>query len=72
MDPSNTSGVVKMKKKDFERLMTYEEISKATGITVPSLKKMRMKKQIPFYKIGRLVRFRLSEIEQSLQERKVG
>lgn len=72
METSSTVGMVKMKRKDFEKLMTYQQISDATGIGVPMLKKMRQRKQLPFYKIGRTIRFRLSEVEQSIQERKVG
>lgn len=62
----------KRKDIDIERTLTYEELSAATGLKVSFLKKAKNQYELPHYKIGALVRFRLSEVEVWLKGRRTG
>lgn len=53
------------------RLMSYVELSEATGIPRGTLQNLVWRKQIPHLKLGHLVRFQPSEIAAWLQERRV-
>lgn len=55
---------------NVELLLTYAKLSAVTGLSVAFLKKAKMKYGLPHYKVGSLVRFRLSEVERWLNERK--
>jgi excisionase family DNA binding protein len=50
-----------------ERLVTIEEASKLLSIKISTLRAATFKRKIPFIKIGRLVRFRLKDLEEFIQ-----
>lgn len=55
---------------ETEKLLDYKQLSEATGLGIPFLKKAKDQYDLPFYKIGALVRFKVSEVEQWLKARK--
>lgn len=46
------------------RLLSYADLSDYTKISQSTLRRMVMNDELPYYKIGRSVRFRLAEIEE--------
>ncbi len=54
-----------------EKLMGIKDISEMLGVSVSTLYKWVSEKKIPFVKIGRLVKFRQSDIEKYLDACKV-
>jgi excisionase family DNA binding protein len=54
-----------------EHLIDITELERRTAIKQATLRKYVAQRNIPFVKIGRLVRFDLSEIEGWIRERKV-
>jgi excisionase family DNA binding protein len=52
----------------METLLNIHELENVTGIKVSTLRKFVMLKKIPYVKIGRLVRFLPSDIEQWLRD----
>jgi excisionase family DNA binding protein len=55
----------------MEELVDITELQRITSIKVTTLRKLVAHKRVPFVKIGRLVRFRLSEIDAWLVQRSV-
>jgi excisionase family DNA binding protein len=55
----------------MEHLIDIAELERRTAIKQATLRKYVVQRKIPFVKIGRLVRFDLSEIEGWIRERKV-
>ncbi|MDR2758652.1 MAG: helix-turn-helix domain-containing protein [Spirochaetaceae bacterium] len=55
----------------LEHLIDIAELERRTAIKQATLRKYVAQRKIPFVKIGRLVRFDLSEIESWIRERKV-
>lgn len=55
----------------IEPLVSTEDLEKLFGLSKDSLDKARKELGLPFYNIGRLVKFRASEVERWLKERKV-
>lgn len=53
---------------DSEPLLTYEELSEATKLSVRFLKKAKREMKLPAFKMGRSVRFRLSQFENWLKQ----
>jgi len=51
-------------------LMNIDELSQYLGMKKSSLYSMVERREIPFYKIGRLLRFQKEEVEMWLQERR--
>lgn len=52
---------------DLERLLSSQEAAKYLGIAEPTLRISRMKGGgIPFIKMGRLVKYRIADIENYL------
>jgi excisionase family DNA binding protein len=47
----------------MEALIDIAELGRLTGVKAATLRKYVAKRKIPFVKVGRLVRFRPSEIE---------
>jgi excisionase family DNA binding protein len=45
-------------------LLAHEEAAKMLQIKVSKLRSMVFRKEIPYVKIGRLVRFRITDLEQ--------
>lgn len=68
-------GAVMTKKKtqstaDLEQLMNSAQVSELLDIS-PSTLKLYRSKGMPFVRVGRLVKFRASEVNQWLQQRTV-
>ena len=57
--------------KGFE-LFTYTELSKLLKISISTLQKYVSAKKIPYHKIGGNVRFTMDDIQEWLEEKKVG
>jgi excisionase family DNA binding protein len=55
----------------LERVLSFKEAQKLLGMSEPWLRKQISAKKIPHYKIGRLVKFKLSELEEFINARKV-
>jgi excisionase family DNA binding protein len=55
----------------MEELLTITQVGNLTNIKTATLRKFVAQREIPFVKLGRLVRFVPSEIEQWVKERKV-
>jgi excisionase family DNA binding protein len=55
----------------MEHLIDIAELERRTAIKQATLRKYVLQRKIPFVKIGRLVRFDLSEVESWISERKV-
>jgi excisionase family DNA binding protein len=53
----------------METLWDIGELGRKAGIKVATLRKYVARREIPFVKVGRLVRFRPSEIESWLSQR---
>lgn len=54
----------------MKKLLSVKELSEKLGIAVETIYVWTSMKQIPYYKVGRLVRFNEDEIEQWLEKRK--
>lgn len=55
----------------MERLIGIKEIAEYLGVTVNTMYAWVHCQQIPFYKVGRLVKFKKQDIDRWLEERKV-
>lgn len=53
----------------FENYITYKQLSEWIQVSVKTLQDWVYKREIPFIKIGRLVRFKPSEIQIWIEER---
>lgn len=60
-----------MGERNLEPLLTAENVENLFNLSKDSLAKARTELGLPFYKIGKLVRFRASEVEAWLKERKI-
>lgn len=47
----------------FENLLTYDQLSDLLRVSVKTLRDWVYKRKIPFLKVGKLIRFKRSEIE---------
>ena len=54
-----------------KRFIGTEDLAEYLGVNINTLRSWIWQRQIPFCKMGRLVRFDLREIEDWLRERKV-
>lgn len=54
----------------MEKLLGVEQLAEYLGIEVSTVYAWVHTRQVPFYKIGRLVKFKASDIAQWLEERK--
>lgn len=70
MDAKTDLKTVKWNGK-FEPLIGVEELSVATGMTVSFIRKAIRVYDMPYYKIGGLIKFRLSEVNSWIQNRRV-
>lgn len=57
-------------KKTIEPLLSIEEIQELTGLSRPSIDRAKKDGGLPWYKIGSRVKFRQSEVEKWITERK--
>jgi excisionase family DNA binding protein len=53
-----------------EKLVDKKELSELTGLTVRQIEVMKDSGEIPYYKIGRLVRFYPSEVFRYIDQRR--
>lgn len=58
------------KEKTIEKMIDTEELMQILGVSKAFLDDARTKLNLPYYKIGRNVKYRLSEVEQWLRERR--
>jgi len=61
-----------MNKQIGRQYLSVKELSQYAGISTHTLYLWVQLKQIPYHKIGKLVRFKLAEIEGWLEEKRVG
>jgi excisionase family DNA binding protein len=52
-------------------LLTIDQLAERLGITVRHVRRLVAEKRLPYYKVGRLVRFDLAEITTWLGTRRV-
>jgi excisionase family DNA binding protein len=52
-------------------LMSIEQLAQRLGITVRHVRRLVAEKRVPYYKVGRLVRFNGEEIKVWLESRRV-
>jgi excisionase family DNA binding protein len=55
----------------IEELVSIKEVAKYLDVEITTVYTWVHTRQIPFYKIGRLVKFRLSEVERFIEGKKV-
>jgi excisionase family DNA binding protein len=53
------------------QLLTIEQLAERLGITVRHVRRLVAERRLPYYKVGRLVRFDPAEISQWLQTRRI-
>ena len=53
------------------RLVTIQEAADYTGLAVPTLYKMVHRRDVPFVKLGRLVKFDVALLDAWIQEKTV-
>jgi excisionase family DNA binding protein len=56
---------------EFENLITKKELVTALGISSSFISKLMASGELPYFKIGRAVRFRISEISEWLEKYRV-
>lgn len=55
----------------FENLITKDVLAKLLSLSVSYIDKLVRKKKIPYYKIGRCIRFRVGEVVAWLRSRRL-
>lgn len=58
------------KKKEFEATVNTKRLAELLGMSESFVEQARKDKGLPYYKVGGAVRYRLSDVETWLQERK--
>ena len=53
-----------------EPLVDKGQVAKFLGVSTDTVDKERIKTDLPYYKLGRKVRFRISEVEAWLKQKK--
>jgi excisionase family DNA binding protein len=56
---------------NHSQLLDIDQLAQRLGITVRHVRRLVADKRVPYYKVGRLVRFDQAEITQWLQTRRV-
>ncbi len=59
-----------MGEKKIEPVVTRKEIASLLGLSVETIDRMAKSGGLPYYKLGDSVRFRISEVERWLKERR--
>lgn len=59
-----------MSEKDIERLLSVEEVANYLGVSKDTVRAWVKKETLPYYKIGRFYKFKLTEIEEWIQSGK--
>jgi excisionase family DNA binding protein len=52
-------------------LLTIPEVADFLKISVPSVRRLQQRRQIPFFKVGGCIRFARSDVAAYLQKRRV-
>lgn len=60
------------KQKEFEAAVDTKKLAELLGMSEGFIDKARKHKGLPYYKVGGVCRYRLSEVEAWLQQRKAG
>ncbi len=66
-----SSKVINADKVMFETLVSKKELVNGLGVSSSFISKLMVEEGLPYYKIGRAVRFRISEIAMWLERRKM-
>ncbi len=53
-----------------EKFLTASELAEALNVSVHTIRKWRKQEKIPYRKLGRSLRFRVSEVLMKLKEKK--
>ena len=53
----------------MDTYLTVKDVAVIVRLSVPTIRRYTMKKEIPFHKINRAVRFKKSEIEEWVEKR---
>ena len=56
---------------EVPELMSIDQLAQRFGITVRHVRRLVAEKRVPYYKVGRLVRFDSAEIRGWLESRRV-
>ena len=56
---------------NIPQLLGIEELAGRLGITVRHVRRLVAERRLPYYKVGRLVRFNPAEIKEWLERRRV-
>ena len=56
----------------MDTYLTVSEVAEMVKLSVPTLRRYTMSREIPFHKINRAVRIKLSEIELWVESKAVG
>ncbi len=67
-----TSSRPPTKSRDLPILMSIEEVAEHLGVTVRHVRRLVAERRIPFLKWGHLLRFDPNELNQWLEDRRVG
>ena len=59
--------MIQSKPDKISELMNIEQLADRLGITVRHVRRLVAERRLPYYKVGRLVRFSATEIEEWLQ-----
>jgi excisionase family DNA binding protein len=51
-------------------LLTIDQLAQRLGITVRHVRRLVAERRVPYYKVGRLVRFDRNEIDEWLRDRR--
>ena len=54
-----------------ERLIDKKTLAEATGLTVSFIEKAMHSYSLPFYRLGRNVKFKISEVNKWIEQRQV-
>jgi excisionase family DNA binding protein len=54
------------------QLLTIDQLAERLGITARHVRRLIAERRLPYYKVGRLVRFDPAEISQWLKTRRIG
>lgn len=63
--------MAKKKQSSIEKLLTEDQLAKETNLKARFIKDARLKHGLPYFKLGRLVKIRMSDFEEWLEQRKV-
>ena len=55
----------------FETLITKKELVNGLGVSSSFINKLMAEEKLPYFKLGRAVRFRISEVSRWLERRKI-